>query len=432
MCRGRDIESKVAMSTIEEVYVVHHSHTDIGYTHDQPTVWELQRRFIDRAIELAERDESKNAPESFQWTVETTGPLLRWLETASERQLERFVSLENQGRIEVTGMLGNLTPLYDQTELVETLRPIARLREEYGFDVRTAMNGDVNGHNWPLVDRLLDAGIEGFSMAINRHWGRAPLERPIAFRWEGPSGRTLPTYSGFQYGGGYNLGIGRDIDELRERWWPRVRDHLESIDYPLPILLIQTTHPFFDNNPPLERLPEFVREWNESLADGDEDDENLPRLRIATPAEWWDAVDDREEKLPVHRGDWTDFWNFGTITSARETAINRESRRRLVTADAVEAALTGLGADAGDRPPSRRSRPDQRGEAWWSLAFYDEHTWGADVSVEHPEDEDTRAQWNHKANEAYEARSLSTLRRRDAVAELARRVRPGAEGGADD
>ena len=33
------------------------------------------------------------------------------------------------------------------------------------------MNCDVNGENWPLVDLLLDLGIEGFTMAINTHFG---------------------------------------------------------------------------------------------------------------------------------------------------------------------------------------------------------------------------------------------------------------------
>lgn len=413
------------MPGVDTVHVVHHSHTDIGYTHEQPVVWDLHRRFIDRAIDLAERDVDEDGPSAFRWTVETTGPLLRWLETASEERVDRFVDLEAAGRIEITGMLSNATPLYDQREYVESLAPLDRLRERYGFDITAAMNGDVNGQNWPLADRLLDAGVEGFSMAANRHWGRTALDRPLPFRWEAPSGRELLAYNGFQYGGGYNFGIGRDAEALAERWWPRIESHLDRIDYPLPALMIQTTHPFFDNNPPFGDLPSFVAAWNErdDVADGE-----LPRLRLSTPSAWWDLVADHREDLPVHRGDWTDFWSFGGVTSAHETAENRESRRRLHTADALGGALAAAGAPVDAASPHRRSDPGQRDRAWWNLLFYDEHTWGADVSVEDPEAADARAQWNHKANMAHRARSLSLMERRDAVAELARRVAV-AEGG---
>ena len=43
------------MAQIETIYFIHHSHTDIGYTHDQPIVWDLHERFIDQAIDCAER-----------------------------------------------------------------------------------------------------------------------------------------------------------------------------------------------------------------------------------------------------------------------------------------------------------------------------------------------------------------------------------------
>lgn len=41
---------------IDTIYLIHHSHTDIGYTHDQPIVSDLHRRFTDTALDQCERD----------------------------------------------------------------------------------------------------------------------------------------------------------------------------------------------------------------------------------------------------------------------------------------------------------------------------------------------------------------------------------------
>ena len=417
------------MSSISELYLVHHSHTDVGYTHDQPTLWDMQRRFIDEAIMLAERDADVEAPHAFRWTVETTAPFLYWLDTASEDQLERFCRLESQGRIEVTGMLANITPLYGPAQNIESLRPVRYLREEFGFDIKYAMNSDVNGQNWPLTDALIDAGIEGFSMAINEYFGGAPPNRPELFLWEAPSGRRLPTLNGAHYSAGWILGIGRDAEEFAKKWWPKMERRITEGEYPLDSLMIQSFHPFGDNGTAFEDYTSFIEEWNElsDVRDGD-----LPRIRLATPSEWWACVEEHRDELPVRRGDWTDFWNFGSISSAREVATNRENRRRLTTADALEAGLTGIDAERSERDPTRRSTSGTREQAWWAVEFFDEHTWGADSSVSTPHHDDVRNQWTHKANYAYEARSKSTMLQRDAVAELARRIEYDKDGGSDD
>lgn len=416
---------KMVTKTLETIYLVHHSHTDIGYTHDQPILWELQRRFIDAAIDACELHLDHDGDHAFRWVVETMGPLLHWLDHSSDRQIERFLRLEKLNRIEVMGMFAHITPLVDTAELVEMFQPLRRLRQDYGMTIRHAMDCDVNGQNWGLVDVLLDAGIEGFSMAINQHAGGAPLQRPNLFHWEGPDGRRIPTFNGWAYSTGDDMGIGRDMEKWRTQWVPWLLDKLEQVNWPLPFLLLQTYHPFGDNGSANFHLSQFIQEWN---ARGEQ-----PKIRLATFNDWWDAVRPYADQLPVYRGDWTDYWNFGSISSARETTINRASRTRLIDADKLFSALVPLGvqpAKEGDQqhpPPDLPGRdaalvlettPAYRQTAWKSLYLWDEHTWGADAAVSQPENEDSAAQWHHKAQYAYQARSLSLMLQRDALAEL--------------
>ncbi len=133
--------------TVEKIFLIHHSHTDVGFTHDQPILWDLSQRFIDEAIDLAEQSADSNSHGAFRWTIENTLPLLKWLRRASSKDIDRLVAMEQAGRIEVTGMFGNMTPLLDTDQFVESLLPLRRLREDYSFDIRYAMNCDVNGEN---------------------------------------------------------------------------------------------------------------------------------------------------------------------------------------------------------------------------------------------------------------------------------------------
>jgi hypothetical protein len=184
---------------------------------------------------------------------------------------------------------------------------------------------------------------------------------------------------------------------------------MDETDYPLPVVMAQSFHPFGDNGPAFDGFTKFIDEWN---AKG-----KSPHLVFATPKKWWDAVKPYAAQLPTYRGDWTDFWNFGCISSARETAINRASRERLRTADAFAAALLGSKTSL-PTAYTARTLTRYRDDAWKFLHLWDEHTWGADLSVQAPESDDTSSQWYHKAAFAYQARSLGLMLQRDAIADL--------------
>ena len=333
---------------LDTIYVIHHTHTDIGFTNDQPIFWEMQYRFIDDALRLIDQYSDFPADSRFRWTVETTCGLAAWLETALPHEIDKLIAADKAGLLEVMAMQTNNTPLLNTAQLIESLQPINRLRREFGLDIRYAMNCDINGQNWPLADILLDAGIEGFSMAINHHFGGPPEPRPNVFLWQAPSGRVLPTHNGWQYSKANDFGLADDSDEVLLEWLPKIEAYLAKIGYPLPFIILEGFHPYGDNGTAWGAFAEFARRWNASA--------QTPSIVCATPRMFWARLKNHLAELATIRGDWTDYWNFGCISSARETSISRTTRSRLARADALYPMLDAL-PKAGMKTWSERSFP---------------------------------------------------------------------------
>jgi hypothetical protein len=403
----------IGSTMIHTLYLIHHSHTDIGFTADQPVIWDLHGRFIERALDVIEADGEGDAPERFRWTCETALPVWRWLRQAPVRQRRRFQRWEAAGRVEVCAQPLHLAPLYQPAQLADAFACVRALRDDFGLTITSAMSCDINGHNWPLADWLLDLGVRGQSMAINTHFGRAPLTRPLAFDWQAPSGRRLPAWNGFVYGAGNVFAQAPEaLAQVRDVWWPKHQAHLHAIGYRLPMLMMQAVDPFGDNGGPDPRFGAFLRAWNA--------EPELPRVVLATPRMWWAALAEAaaEHPLPVHAGDWTDFWNFGAGSAARELAVATRARASLYEADTVAAlALATCAREDAQELAGQRAR--YRADAGQAATVWMEHTWGADCGIGAPGAEDTASMWAHKASSAYTARSLGQLLRRDAAAALA-------------
>ena len=375
---------------IREILLIHHTHTDIGYTHDQPIVWELNRQYLDDALDEIERTQDWDAASRPIWTAEVTQTLRHWVAAATPRDLERFRLAVAAGRLSGCAMPYNFTPMPGTAEFLRALAALPELRQTLGLPFKVALNHDINGLPWTMVPLLLDAGVEMVMMGINVYFGGYPLHRPMFFKWVGPDGRGLLAVNGEHYGNfqRYARLLENSLEATAAGLTAYTR-RLEAENYPHDFAYLSLTHfSFWDNNPPYPAAFEMIRRWN---AQG-----RTPLIRFVTPEDLLARI--KTLDLPAYAGDWTDYWNFGTASSAHETRVAHGAR----------AALAGADLLSLQRAPARdKGLPQVMREAYDALALWDEHTWGHYASVSDPDRDAVVAAWHIKAQPAYRANALA-------------------------
>jgi len=391
---------------IKEILLLHHSHTDIGYTSPQPVIFELHKRYIEQAIELAERTLSKQKHNQFKWTCEVTGMTMDWWKNTSPQYRKRFLKLHHKGLIDVAGCKWHMTPLMDHQMVIENLEPIKFLRNE-GMKINYAMDCDINGIPWGMADALIDHNIKGFSMAINEFYGHALKPWPSGFYWETPTGKKLLAYNGPIYGATAShflkipfsiSGAKKTIDNL-----PRF---LKKPNYSYDFFMAQITNTnHHDNAPPNEDIITFLETWNNKYT-------NFP-IRMVTLSEFFEKLKS-QENLPTLRGDWSDWWNFGCGSTPNETRLNSAGQKAL-----RQANILNLYSHDKKNEIRRKNLEDKSKE---SLGLYAEHTWGADRSIIAPQSDETKMQWIMKQVLPYEGLSIARMLRRDGIEKIAKAI----------
>ncbi|MBV7504357.1 hypothetical protein KW850_03650 [Bacillus sp. sid0103] len=380
------------MAKIKEILCLHHSHLDIGYTHPQPLLLELQKDYIDQAIELCLQTADYPEESRFRWTCEATYPVLKWLETASEERVETFKRLLGNGQMSIAAMMVHSTPLCSSEQMARMLYPIKELREKFGIPINVAINHDINGQPWPMSQILLDAGVDFYITGINVHFGGIPFKRPAVFRWETPDQRELLTFQGEHYSlFSQFFHTSMSSTDLMAEGIQAYVNRLEENGYDQDFIFLTATNPpLYDNNCPDPGLAALVRKFNE---EGHEQ-----TIRFVTPEMLLERVKGlRLEDVPVYSGDWTDYWNFGSGSSARETRINRRTKQGLKKAELLETLQGDFEAQY----------EQVKREAKLQADLYDEHTWGAAASITDPDHPEVYSQRTHKSHMAYKAGDLS-------------------------
>ena len=123
------IKGDIMGSRIRDVYIIHHSHTDIGYTDLQEQVIYNQVNNIRNVVSIIKRGyETGSQEKDFKWNCETYFCVEQYLESASEEEKADFFDLVRKGNIGISATYLNGTDLTD----VEMLnRKTAKMQETF-------------------------------------------------------------------------------------------------------------------------------------------------------------------------------------------------------------------------------------------------------------------------------------------------------------
>ncbi|MBQ6564391.1 MAG: glycosyl hydrolase [Clostridia bacterium] len=381
-----------------KLYLIHHSHTDIGYTDYQEKIEMYHADYIRQVLSLldaVDRGEHTGC-EGFKWQCENIWQVENFCRQASEEEKCRFESMVREGRIGLSGNYLNMTELVDEGVLTSRLMKGRRIAERIGVPLLSAMSADVNGYAWGYPDALAKSGVRHLFCALHSHHGMFPMgHNPSFFWWEGPKGGHVLTFVGEHYHFGNELGLvphGNSsyllFDDVRAEMNRRALFHtdaaateqeelelvrkrlirylegLEASGYPFEHVPMMVSGVISDNAPPNIRIAERAEKINAMLGD-------LVHVEMATLDTFFDAIVSSGVEIPVCRGDFTDWWADGVGSTPKAVKLYREAQR----CHDVAAKLD---------PEKRFLDPALIEAAEENMMLYAEHTWGYSSSISEP------------------------------------------------
>lgn len=391
------------------IYLMPHSHVDIGYTDIQTNVEKLHRRNLLDALTVAAESKSFPPDARYKFNIEAVWPLEKFLDASDQSGKNRVIQALRDGTLSCVGSYCNeLTGLMRPEELLRQFVPGLEIANRYGLTFDTASLTDVPGVTWGEVAAMRQAGVKylvcmpnpadrlgGFRKWLQDKpfWWVSPSGQERVLFWETESYGTAHGQRGFN---GDTSKIFRTKDPTHhflENYLFERLNQLSASNYPYDMLALPWS--LRDNAPIDGDVPYAVKAWNEKYV--------TPRVITSSFSEACKALVSRYgTKLPTRQGDITPYWEDGAGSSAAETALNRRSADRLVQ-DETLAAMLGTKSDLG--------------KPWRDTTLYSEHTWGAYNSISEPNSEFVKKQWAIKRQFAIDA--ATGAKRHDLAANVA-------------
>lgn len=381
-----------------KVFLIHHSHTDIGYTEHQERIAEYHRNYIEQAIDILNTAHSSDDKgyKGFVWQCENYWQVENFLKYADENYKKDFEKYIKSGEIGLSGNYLNMTELADNDCLNVKAHAFREYCNKYGILGNCGMSADINGFAWGYADAMYENGITHFFSCLHPHHGMFPLYRKqIPFYWVSPKGNKVLVWNGEHYHignelhfaprGGTSYMINDELGEYaykalsepisyqqREEIENHVLDvrlyrylkNLEDEKYSYDFIPFMVSGAITDNAPPSGEIARRVNELNEKYSGQIE-------LEMTNLEKFFEYVEQNCKNIPEYSGDWNDWWADGVGSTPAAVKLYKDAQRKYHICRKIDADNT-----LGDSELLKSVQDN--------LMLYAEHTWGYSSSVSEP------------------------------------------------
>lgn len=188
--------------------------------------------------------------------------------------------------------------------------------DKFGVDVQVGWNPDSFGHSGQLPQILARAGIKYYV------FGRCAPDKTVAFTWQGKDGSRQLAYVSQ---GWYNVSLRNGVKDIvvEAAKMSPLRDIM--------VLYGEGDHGGGPRDADLQAIEKYAK------------DKSHPKLKFATPLDFFKGLEKLADKLPVVDGELNFTFPGCYTTQVDAKADNRKGEGLLVTAEKFSALATALG-----------------------------------------------------------------------------------------
>lgn len=365
---------------IKTIYVIHHSHTDIGYTDLQERIIDVQARYIADVVKIMSDPKNKD----FRWNCETYFCIEKFFEKATNEQKESFFKLLREDKVGLSANYFNFNELASYDVLSEKLDDMVSLMGKNGIVPNSAMFADINGISIGQRDAMIEHGVEFLYTNIHCHHGMYPLyQNQQPFFWENDEGKKMLVFSGEHYNLGNVLGIKpnpcdnymtnlygkngtgtkNDVDILNDNVI-RYIDEVETNGYKYDFIIASCSGAFTDNAPPSLKILETINAYTEKYPEN-------TKIKMVTLSELYSLIKDKVADAPTFRGALPDWWTNGVNAAPHGVKHYKDAVRKFNLAKRLD-------KDINSKFPKESTLAKD------NMLLYAEHTAGHSATVTDP------------------------------------------------